>query len=407
MWRAGSRPKASSWLAGSNRRGTLGRMKPDTKLPQVGTTIFTVMSQLAAEHDAVNLGQGFPDFDVPGRLVDALDRAMRDGHNQYAPMTGIPALREAIAGKVQRVYGVQVDPDAEVTVTSGATEAIFNAIHAVVRAGEEVIVLDPAYDCYDPAIALAGARAVHVPLDSRSFAPDWDRIRAAVTPRTRMLIVNTPHNPSGAMLSVDDMRQLADLLEGTGIWLLSDEVYEHIVFDGARHESALRHPVLRERAFVVSSFGKTYHCTGWKVGYCIAPPALSAELRKVHQYNVFCTFAPAQYAFAEMLQAEPEHDEQLGAFYQEKRDRFRAQLQETRLVLLDVPGGYFQLVDYSAVSDLGDAEFCRWLTTEHGVAAIPLSPFYESPPPGQRLARLCFAKNQATLDAAIERLKSL
>ena len=382
-------------------------MKPDTKLPQVGTTIFTVMSQLAAEHDAVNLGQGFPDFDVPGRLVDALDRAMRDGHNQYAPMTGIPALREAIAGKVQRVYGVQVDPDAEVTVTSGATEAIFNAIHAVVRAGEEVIVLDPAYDCYDPAIALAGARAVHVPLDPRSFAPDWDRIRAAVTPRTRMLIVNTPHNPSGAMLSVDDMRQLADLLEGTGIWLLSDEVYEHIVFDGARHESALRHPALRERAFVVSSFGKTYHCTGWKVGYCIAPPALSAELRKVHQYNVFCTFAPAQHAFAEMLQAEPGHDEQLGAFYQEKRDRFRAQLQETRLVLLDVPGGYFQLVDYSAVSDLGDAEFCRWLTTEHGVAAIPLSPFYESPPPGQRLARLCFAKNQATLDAAIERLKSL
>ncbi|NLB58321.1 MAG: pyridoxal phosphate-dependent aminotransferase [Gammaproteobacteria bacterium] len=382
-------------------------MKPDTKLPQVGTTIFTVMSQLAAEHDAVNLGQGFPDFDVPGRLVDALDRAMRDGHNQYAPMTGIPALRPAIAGKVQRVYGVQVDPDAEVTVTSGATEAIFNAIHAVVRAGEEVIVLDPAYDCYDPAIALAGARAVHVPLDPRRFAPDWDRIRAAVTPRTRMLIVNTPHNPSGAMLSADDMRQLADLLEGTGIWLLSDEVYEHIVFDGARHESALRHPALRERAFVVSSFGKTYHCTGWKVGYCIAPPALSAELRKVHQYNVFRTFAPAQHAFAEMLQAEPEHDEQLGAFYQEKRDRFRAQLQETRLVPLDVPGGYFQLVDYSAVSDLDDAEFCRWLTTEHGVAAIPLSPFYESPPPGQRLARLCFAKNPATLDAAIERLKSL
>ena len=238
-------------------------MKPDTKLPQVGTTIFTVMSQLAAEHDAVNLGQGFPDFDVPGRLVDALDRAMRQGHNQYAPMTGIPALRQAIAGKVQRVYGVEVDPDAEVTVTSGATEAIFNAIHAVVRAGEEVIVLDPAYDCYDPAIALAGARAVHVPLDPRSFAPDWDRIRAAVTPRTRMLIVNTPHNPSGAMLSADDIRQLADLLEGTGIWLLSDEVYEHIVFDGARHESALRHPALRERAFVVSSFGKTFQPVQW------------------------------------------------------------------------------------------------------------------------------------------------
>lgn len=382
-------------------------MDLQSKLPQVGTTIFTVMSQLAAEHGAVNLGQGFPDFDVPPRLVDALDRAMRQGHNQYAPMTGIPALREAIAEKVQRVYGVAVDPGAEITVTSGATEAIFNAIHAVVRAGEEVIVLDPAYDCYDPAIALAGARAVHVPLDPRNFAPDWDRIRAAVTPRTRMLVINTPHNPSGAMLGAEDVRQLAELLEGTGIWLLSDEVYEHIVFDGRRHESALRHPALRERAFVISSFGKTYHCTGWKVGYCIAPPALSAELRKVHQYNVFCTFAPAQHAFAEMLRAEPEHDERLGAFYQEKRDRFRRQLLDTRLVPLEVPGGYFQLVDYSAVSDLGDAEFCRWLTMEHGVAAIPLSPFYESPPPEQRLARLCFAKNPDTLDAAIERLKGL
>lgn len=382
-------------------------MDLQSKLPQVGTTIFTVMSQLAAEHGAVNLGQGFPDFDVPPRLVDALDRAMRQGHNQYAPMTGIPALREAIAEKVQRVYGVAVDPGAEITVTSGATEAIFNAIHAVVRAGEEVIVLDPAYDCYDPAVALAGARAVHVPLDPRNFALDWDRIRAAVTPRTRMLVINTPHNPSGAMLGAEDVRQLAELLEGAGIWLLSDEVYEHIVFDGRRHESALRHPALRERAFVISSFGKTYHCTGWKVGYCIAPPALSAELRKVHQYNVFCTFGPAQHAFAEMLQAEPGHDEQLGAFYQEKRDRFREQLLETRLVPLDVPGGYFQLVDYSAVSDLDDAEFCRWLTIEHGVAAIPLSPFYESPPPGQRLARLCFAKNEATLDAAIERLRSL
>ena len=382
-------------------------MDLQSKLPQVGTTIFTVMSQLAAEHGAVNLGQGFPDFDVPPRLVDALDRAMRQGHNQYAPMTGIPALREAIAEKVQRVYGVAVDPGAEITVTSGATEAIFNAIHAVVRAGEEVIVLDPAYDCYDPAIALAGARAVHVPLDPRNFAPDWDRIRAAVTPRTRMLVINTPHNPSGAMLGAEDVRQLAELLEGSGIWLLSDEVYEHIVFDGRRHESALRHPALRERAFVVSSFGKTYHCTGWKVGYCIAPSALSAELRKVHQYNVFCTFAPAQHAFAEMLRAEPEHDERLGAFYQEKRDRFRRQLLDTRLVPLEVPGGYFQLVDYSAVSDLGDAEFCRWLTVEHGVAAIPLSPFYESPPPEQRLARLCFAKNPDTLDAAIERLKGL
>lgn len=382
-------------------------MSPQTKLPKVGTTIFTVMSQLAAEHGAVNLGQGFPDFPVPQRLVDELDAAMRAGHNQYAPMTGVPALRQAIAEKARRCYGAEVDADTEITVTSGATEAIFNAIHAVVRPGEEVIVLDPAYDCYEPAIDLAGARAVHVPLDPRSFAPDWEKVRAAITPKTRMLMINSPHNPSGAMFGEDDMRTLAGLLRGTDIFLVSDEVYEHIVFDGRRHESVLFYPELRERAFVVSSFGKTYHCTGWKIGYAIAPPALSAEFRKVHQYNVFCTFAPAQHAFAAMIRAEPEHYEQLGAFYQSKRDRFRAQLLETRLKPLPVPGGYFQLVDYSAVSDLPDTEFAKWLTVEKGVAAIPLSPFYENPPAGQRLARLCFAKNEATLDAAIERLKKL
>ncbi len=380
---------------------------PATKLPKVGTTIFTVMSQLAVEHGAVNLGQGFPDFSVPQRLVDELDRAMRAGHNQYAAMTGVLPLRQAIAAKTERVYGHRPDIDAEITVTSGATEAIFNAIHAVVRAGDEVIVLDPAYDCYEPAIDLAGARAVHVPLDPATFAPDWQRVKDAITPKTRMLMINSPHNPSGAMLSAHDMQTVAGLLRGTGIFLLSDEVYEHIVFDGARHESALLDPELRERSFVVSSFGKTYHCTGWKLGYCIAPPALSAEFRKVHQYNVFCTFSPAQYAFAAMLQAEPEHYEQLGAFYQAKRDGFRAQLLTTRLQPLPVPGGYFQLVDYSAVSDLDDLAFSRWLTIEKGVASIPLSPFYQTPPPGQRLVRLCFAKNQMTLDAAIERLQKL
>ncbi len=385
----------------------LHAMSPDTKLPKVGTTIFTVMSQLAAEHGAVNLGQGFPDFPVPERLVDALSRAMRAGHNQYSPMTGVPALRQAIAAKTERCYGWRPDADAEVTVTSGATEAIFDAIHAVVRAGEEVIVLDPCYDCYEPAIDLAGARAVHVALDPATFVPDWAAVRAAITPKTRMLMINSPHNPSGAMLGEADMRTLVDILDGTDIILLSDEVYEHIVFEGARHESALRYPELRERAFVVSSFGKTYHCTGWKVGYAIAPPALSAEFRKVHQYNTFCTFNPAQHAFAEMIEQEPAHYEELGAFYQAKRDRFRAQLLATKLKPLPVPGGYFQLVDYSAVSDLGDLEFCRWLTAEHGVTAIPLSPFYEAPPPGQRLVRLCFAKNEATLDAAIERLQRL
>ena len=382
-------------------------MRIDTKLPKVGTTIFTVMSQLAAEHAAVNLGQGFPDFPVPGRLVDALDRAMRAGHNQYAMMTGIPALRQAIAAKTARCYGYLPDMNIEITVTSGASEAIFDAIHAVVRAGEEVIVLDPCYDCYEPAIDLAGAKAVHVALDPVTFAPDWNAVRAAITPATRMLMINSPHNPSGAMLSEADMRELIAILDGSDIVLLSDEVYEHIVFEGARHESALRYPELRERAFVVSSFGKTYHCTGWKLGYCIAPPALSAEFRKVHQYNTFCTFNPAQHAFAEMIEQEPEHYEGLGAFYQAKRDRFRAQLLTTRLKPLPVPGGYFQLVDYSAVSDLDDVEFCRRLTIEHGVTAIPLSPFYETPPAGQRLARLCFAKNEATLDAAIERLQKL
>ncbi len=382
-------------------------MRIETKLPKVGTTIFTVMSQLAAEHGAVNLGQGFPDFPAPTRLVDALDAAMRAGHNQYAPMTGVPALRQAIADKALRCYGAQVNADTEITVTSGATEAIFNAIHAVVRAGEEVIVLDPAYDCYEPAIDLAGARAVHVALDPQTFAVDWQKVRDAITPRTRMLMINSPHNPSGAMLDEDDLHQLAEILEGTDIFLVSDEVYEHIVFDGRRHESVLRHPHLAARAFVISSFGKTYHCTGWKIGYAIAPPALSAEFRKVHQYNTFTSFTPAQYAFAAMIRDEPQHYEQLGAFYQTKRDRFREQLRATKLKPLPVPGGYFQLVDYSAVSDLPDAEFVKWLTIEHGVTAIPLSPFYQTPPPQQRLVRLCFAKNDDTLDAAVARLLQL
>ena len=382
-------------------------MQPQTKLPKVGTTIFTVMSQLAAEHGAVNLGQGFPDFAVPSRLVDELAAAMHAGHNQYAPMTGVPLLRQAIADKAQRCYGATVDADTEITVTSGATEAIFNAIHAVVRAGEEVIVLDPAYDCYEPAIDLAGAKAVHVALDPQTFAVDWQKVRDAITPRTRMLMINSPHNPSGAMLDEADLATLAEILRGTDIFLVSDEVYEHIVFDGRRHESVLRYPELAARAFVISSFGKTYHCTGWKIGYAIAPEALSAEFRKVHQYNTFTTFSPAQHAFAAMIREEPEHYEQLGAFYQVKRDRFREQLLATKLKPLPVPGGYFQLVDYSAISDLVDTEFVKWLTVEHGVTAIPLSPFYESPPAGQRLARLCFAKNDATMDAAVERLLKL
>ncbi|MFK2905571.1 pyridoxal phosphate-dependent aminotransferase [Dyella ginsengisoli] len=378
-------------------------MQISSKLPAVGTTIFSVMSQLAAEHKAVNLGQGFPDFEPPQALREAVTRAMADGRNQYAPGIGLASLREEIARKTQRLYGHSVNPDIEITVTSGATEAIFAAIAALVRQGEEVIVFDPAYDCYEPAIDLQGARAVHIPLCQPDFSIDWQRVRDAITPRTRMILINSPHNPSGAVLSADDLDALADLVRDTDIVVLSDEVYEHIVFDGAAHQSVLRHPELAARSVVVSSFGKTYHCTGWKVGYAVAPAALSAEFRKVHQYLTFCTFHPAQVAFAEFMASTPEHYLELPAFYQAKRDRFRALLAPSRLKLLDVPGGYFQLVDYSAIRDEGDLAFCQWLVREGGVAAIPLTPFCATPP-GTRLARLCFAKSDATMEAAAERL---
>ncbi len=383
-------------------------MQITTKLPKVGTTIFTQMSVLAAEYGAVNLGQGFPDFALPTPLREALTRAMAEGKNQYAHLAGIPQLRVAIAEKTLRCYGHRPDAETEITVTSGASEAIFDVMAAVIRPGEEVIVLDPCYDCYEPAIELAGGRAVHVPLDANTFAVNWTAVRAAVTPKTRLFLFNTPHNPSGAMFDANDIAELKRFVtDFPHVLLLSDEVYEHIVFDGRIHESVLRYPELAARAFVISSFGKTYHCTGWKVGYCVASAALTTEFRKVHQYNTFCTFTPAQWAFAEMIEKHPEHYDELGSFYQAKRDRFAAQLATTKLKALPVPGGYFQLVDYSALSDLDDNAFCRWLTIEKGVTAIPLSPFYETPPKGQRLARLCFAKNEATLDAAIERLARL
>ncbi|MBN8715033.1 MAG: aminotransferase class I/II-fold pyridoxal phosphate-dependent enzyme [Xanthomonadales bacterium] len=378
-------------------------MNMQTKLPKVGTTIFSVMSRLAQEHQAVNLGQGFPDFEPPQPLRAALSRAMDSGSNQYAPMHGIRTLREQIAQKTLELYGRKLDVEADITVTSGATEAIFAAIAAVVRAGEEVIVFDPAYDCYEPAIELQGARAVHIPLDVPSFAVDWQRVREAVTPRTRMILINSPHNPSGAILSAADLDQLAAVVRDTDIVVLADEVYEHIVYAPARHESVLRHAELAERSIVVSSFGKTYHCTGWKVGYAVAPAPLSTEFRKVHQYLTFCTFHPAQVAFAEFMQAHPEHALDLPAFYQAKRDRFRALLAPSKFKLLDVPAGYFQLVDYSAVSNDDDLAFSRWLVREAGVAAIPTSVFYADAP-ATRLLRLCFAKADATMDAAAERL---
>jgi methionine transaminase len=381
-------------------------MQIETKLPKVGTTIFSVMSQLALEHKAVNLGQGFPDFEPPQALRDGVTRAMAEGRNQYAPGIGLQGLREQIALKTERLYGHRVSADTEVTVTSGATEALFAAIAAVVRAGEEVIVFDPAYDSYEPAIDLQGARAVHIPLTLPDFSVDWQRVRDAITPKTRMILVNSPHNPSGAVFSAADLDELAAIVRDTAIIVLSDEVYEHIVFDGAVHQSVLRHPELAARSIVVSSFGKTYHCTGWKVGYAVAPKALTAEFRKVHQYLTFCTFNPAQWAFAEFLESDPQHYLDLPAFYQAKRDSFRNLLAGSRFKLLDVPGGYFQLVDYSAIRDIDDINFSEWLVREGGVAAIPLSPFYESSP-DTRLVRFCFAKSDATMQAAVERLCKL
>jgi methionine transaminase len=382
-------------------------MQIETKLPKVGTTIFTVMSQLALEHKAVNLGQGFPDFDGPQALRDALTAAMNAHRNQYAPMTGVPALREQIARKTESLYGRKVNADAEVTVTSGATEALFAAIAAVVHPGDEVIVLDPCYDSYEPAIELNGGRAVHVPLDPQTFAPDWQRVSDAIGAKTRMILVNTPHNPCGAVFTPADLDALAEVTRERGILVLSDEVYEHIVFDGRPHQSVLRHAELAERSFVVSSFGKTYHCTGWKVGYCVAPRALSGEFRKVHQYLTFCTFTPAQWAFAEILEKDPQHYLDLPAFYQAKRDRFAGLLAASRFGLLPVGGSYFQVVDYSAIDDRDDLAFCEWLVKQAGVAAIPISAFYESPPPDQRLIRFCFAKSDATLEQAAERLRAL
>ena len=376
-----------------------------SRLPEVGTTIFTVMSALANEHQAVNLGQGFPDFECDPRLLDAVDAAMRSGLNQYPPMAGVPILRESVAAKIEALYGHRYDPGNEVTITAGATQAILTIILAIVHPGDEVIVLDPCYDSYDPNIVLAGGVPVHVALTAGTFEPDFARIRAALTARTRAIIVNTPHNPSATIWSEDQMRQLAALLRGTDVMVIADEVYEHMVYDGAVHQSVARWPELAQRSFVVSSFGKTYHVTGWKVGYVAAPGALMAEFRKVHQFNVFTVNTPMQHGLARFM-ADPSHHLGLSDFYQRKRDLFRLGLSRTGLRALPSQGTYFQCVDYSAVSALPEAEFCRWLTTDIGVAAIPVSAFY----PGgfeQRFARFCFAKKDETLQLALERLASL
>jgi len=376
-----------------------------SKLPNVGTTIFTVMSALATEHKAVNLGQGFPDFECAPELVNAVTAAMQAGHNQYPPMPGVPALREAVARKIEALHGRAYNPNTEITITAGATQAIITAILAIVHEGDEVIVLDPCYDSYVPNIELAGGKAVRVPLTPGTFRPDFAKISAAITPRTRAIIINSPHNPSATIWTAEEMRQLEDLLAPTDILLISDEVYEHMVFDGAEHESAARFPGLAARAFIVSSFGKTFHVTGWKVGTVAAPAALTAEFRKVHQFNVFTVNTPVQHGLAAYLQ-DPTPYLQLPAFYQAKRDLFREGLAGSRFKLLPSTGSYFQCVDISAISDLNEADFCQWLTREVGVAAIPLSAFYGD---GfdQRVVRFCFAKKDETLRAALERLRKL
>ena len=376
-----------------------------SRLPQVGTTIFTVMSALAAEKNAVNLGQGFPDFNCDPRLVDAVTASMQQGQNQYPPMPGVPVLREAVSRKIEALYGHHYAPANEVTITAGATQAIITIILAVVHPGDEVIVLEPCYDSYVPNIALAGGTTVRVPLTPGTFRPDFDQISAAITPKTRAILINSPHNPSGMVWTDQEMLRLQALLAPTNVLLISDEVYEHMVFDGQPHHSAARYPGLAARAFIVSSFGKTYHVTGWKVGYVAAPATLSAEFRKVHQFNVFTVNTPVQYALAAyMADAQPYLG--LPAFYQRKRDLFRQGLAQTRFKLLPGEGTYFQCVDISDVSDLGEFEFCQWLTSEIGVAAIPLSAFYGNSF-DQRVVRFCFAKKDETLHAALERLQTL
>ena len=372
-----------------------------SKLPEVGTTIFTVMSQLATECGALNLSQGSPDFPPPSGLLDRVAHHLYASNNQYAPMSGLPALREQIAIKTVALYGRQIDPDTEVTVTSGATEALFSAIEAFVHPGDEVLCFDPAYDSYDPAVRLAGGRAVHLPLVPPQFGIDWDQVRASITPRTRMIILNSPHNPTGAVLSAADMASLGAIVRDTGILLLGDEVYEHMVFDGRRHESLLCLPALAERSLVISSFGKTYHATGWKIGYCVAPKALMSEFRRIHQFVQFCVVTPMQRALADFLASDADHYLGLPAFYQQKRDQFCALLAGSRLRYTPSAGTYFQLVDYSAISDEVDVGYARRLTQEAGIASIPVSVFC-AVPGDARLLRFCFAKDSSTLERAAE-----
>lgn len=376
-----------------------------SKLPAGGVTIFSVMSRLAEDVGAINLGQGFPDFNCSPQLIDAVERHMREGHNQYAPMLGVYALREALARKIDLLYGRQYDPATEMCVTSGATEGLFSTLTALVRPGDEVLLFQPAYDSYAPAIQLSGGTPVYVTLRRPDYCIDWDEVRRAITPRTRVILVNTPHNPTGMVIDQNDIRELERVLEHTDAFVVSDEVYEHIVFDGGRHESMARHPAIAERAVVISSFGKTYHTTGWKIGYCVAPRSLAAEVARVHQWVTYAVNTPIQSAYAEMVACDPMCTE-VTSFYQAKRDLFLRLLQGSRFRPIACRGTFFQVVDYSEITDEHDAEFAIRLTKEHGVAAIPISPFLSGVEPGPVL-RFCFAKRDETLERAAERLRKV
>jgi methionine transaminase len=376
-----------------------------SKLPNVGTTIFTVMSGLAAEHKAINLSQGFPDFDGYPELFELVNKQMKKGNNQYSPMAGAINLREAIAKKTEDLYGASYNPESEVTITAGATQAIYTAIAAVVQEDDEVIIFEPAYDCYAPAIELNGGKTIYMPLDAPSYTIDWTKLQKMVNHHTRMIILNTPHNPCGAMLGEEDIRQLERLTKNTDIIILSDEVYEHIIFDGRTHHSMARYPKLAERSFIVSSFGKTYHTTGWKIGYCIAPQNLTAEFRKVHQFNVFAVNTPMQHALAEFL-ADKDYYLNLGAFYQKKRDMFLELIKGSRFTWQPAEGTYFQLLGYKAISKEKDSEYAIRLTKEFGLASIPVSVFYHKPVDNYVL-RFCFAKKEDTLEKAAAILKKI
>jgi len=374
-----------------------------SKLPHVGTTIFTVMSRRARELDALNLGQGFPDYDIDPRLTELVAAAMRGGHNQYAPMEGLMVLRERIAEKLARYYALRSDPESEITVTLGGTEAIFSAIQAAVSPGDEAIAFDPAYDSYEPAVRLAGGRCLRVPLAQPGFTYDWERVRALISARTRLVLFNSPHNPACTVAARSDLDALAELTRGRDICVLSDEVYEHVVFDGARHESVLAHPELAPRSLAVFSFGKTLHATGLRIGYCVAPAPLTRELRKVHQFNTFSIANPLQHAIAAYLAERPQAGADLAAFFQAKRDRLRAALADSGFRLPPAQGTYFQLLDFGAFAPPDDLAFAERLLTEARVATIPLSPFYEVPQP-LSFVRLCVAKRDGTLDEAAVRL---